>query len=43
MFTYQTPVWTGDKWVVWFFADIREWQDPRLFDDDAIKMAKGEL
>lgn len=43
MFTYQTPIWTGKKWVIWFFANIEEWNDPRELEGDALKMAKGEL
>jgi len=42
-YAYQTPVWTGDKWVIWFFADLQEWNDPRNLEGDALKLAKGEL
>ena len=29
-YNYSTPVQKKNgKWVVWFYADIREWKDPR--------------
>ena len=42
-YNYQTPVWTGKSWVVWFFADLNQWNDPRELKGDALKLAKGEL
>lgn len=34
MYGYQTPVWTGKEWVVWFFADINEWNDPGKLEEN---------
>jgi len=27
-------------WVVWFFADIKEWQDPRELNEEEINMLR---
>lgn len=37
MFAYQTPVWTGKDWVVWFFADVPTWVDPKSWTPEVIK------
>jgi hypothetical protein len=39
-YAYQTPVWTGKDWVIWFFADIKEWNDPASATKEAIKLAR---
>lgn len=39
-YAYQTPVWTGKDWVIWFFADIKSWHDPDNIDEDAKKLAR---
>ena len=26
LYSYMSPVWTGSKWVVWFFDDITEYK-----------------
>lgn len=35
-YNYQTPVFDGDEWFVWFFADLRQWQNPEALDDEQI-------
>ena len=40
-YKYQTPMKDGASWVVWFFADIREWKDPSKASKDVIDFAKG--
>ena len=40
-YNYQTPVHDGSDWYVWFFADIKRWQDPRDIPQEDIEMLKG--
>lgn len=28
-YNYMSPLLENKKWVVWFFADIKDWNDPR--------------
>lgn len=27
-YNYMSPLIEGKKWVVWFYADIKDWNDP---------------
>jgi hypothetical protein len=42
-FNYQTPVYDGVAWYVWFFVDIENWINPSEIKGNALKLAKGEL
>lgn len=36
----SAPVKEGSRWVVWFYADIKTWQDPRELDEKDIEMMR---
>jgi len=38
-YSYKTPVWTGKDWIVWFFADLKSWNDPTKLTEEARKLA----
>ena len=40
-FNYQTPVYDGTAWYVWFFYDVRQWRDPSEFNEQEIEMIRG--
>ena len=31
-FNYVNPVYDGKSWVIWFFANLKEWKDPETVD-----------
>ena len=39
-YNYQTPTYDGEKWLVWFFADVKKWQDPTGLSLDDITLRK---
>ncbi|NQX99772.1 MAG: hypothetical protein HRT70_01315 [Flavobacteriaceae bacterium] len=41
-FNYMSPMLENNMWVVWFFADIKEWQDPNELSEEEI-VAVGAL
>ncbi len=40
-YNYQTPTYDGSFWRVWFFADVRGWQDPTGMSAEEADMIKG--
>lgn len=40
-YNYQTPVYDGKVWFIWFFADVKNWNDPREIDDKGLEFLKG--
>lgn len=40
-YNYQTPVYDGSKWFVWFFADVKKWQDPTGLSAKEAEVVKG--
>lgn len=40
-YNYQTPMYDGSEWYVWFFADVKRWNDPRDIDDESMSFLRG--
>ena len=40
-FNYMSPLKDGKNWIVWFFADIKDWNDPNDLDEDDIAMLRS--
>ena len=40
-YNYQTPVWTGEEWVIWFFVDIKKWNNPMTMDQEVLDLIRG--
>jgi len=40
-YNYTTPMKDGKTWIVWFFADIGDWTDPRGMSEEEIQTVKG--
>ena len=40
-FNYQTPVFDGEVWRVWFFVDVKKWQDPHGLTPEEADLIKG--
>jgi len=40
-YNYQTPVYDGQFWYVWFFADVTSWINPETLDDSDIQNMEG--
>ena len=40
-YNYQTPVYDGDFWYVWFFAEVESWQDPTGLTPEEADIIKG--
>ena len=39
-YNYMSPLLDGKNWVVWFFADIKDWNDPREVSEEEEKMLR---
>lgn len=40
-FNYMSPLFVKDRWVVWFYADIKDWHDPRELSEDDLRFVEG--
>lgn len=40
-YNYQTPTYDGEAWLVWFFADVKKWQDPTGLTAEEISIVRG--
>lgn len=40
-FNYMSPLFVKDRWVVWFYADIKDWHDPRELSEDDLRFIEG--
>ena len=40
-YSYQTPVYNGKEWFVWFFADMTTWKNPDSLDEKALSAITG--
>lgn len=40
-FNYMSPLKDGKKWIVWFYADIKDWKDPRKLSKDELRFVEG--
>jgi len=38
---YQTPMKDGDKWIIWFFADVKDWIDPSKTNEETKRFVEG--
>lgn len=39
-YNYTTPMKDGKKWLVWFYADIKDWNDPREVKPEELNLLK---
>lgn len=40
-YNYTPPAEKQDgSWIVWFYADIKEWKDPKELNEDEIQMLR---
>jgi len=39
-FNYMSPVKDGKGWCVWFYADIKDWNDPRELSPEEQEMMR---
>ena len=40
-FNYMSPLFARDRWVVWFYADIKDWHDPRELTEEDLMFLEG--
>jgi hypothetical protein len=40
-YNYQTPIYDGTSYIVWFFADVKKWQDPTGLGPDEVTLVRG--
>jgi len=40
-YNYQTPMYDGSNWFVWFFADVNRWQNPSGMSEDEMNIVQG--
>jgi len=40
-FNYMNPMLVEKKWVVWFYADIKDWKSPVDLSEEELRFIKG--
>jgi hypothetical protein len=40
-FNYMSPLFAQKKWVVWFYADIKDWDNPNDLTADDMQFIEG--
>ena len=40
-FNYMSPLFVKKRWFVWFYADIKDWKDPRELNEEQMKFIEG--